>query len=279
LAGLTALLLCAKVINHEGWVFPPNSSPFLRIRFSSNPSVISLTQVEASCWFSPAAVIAKDSQGKVSVKQEAGQDPLGTVLGFATGSLIGLLGGPVGLAVGAATGTIAGSLSDMAHLGVSDDFLAEVSQHLSPGKMAVVAEVDEDWITPLDTRMETLGGVVFRRARGEFVDAQIEREIAADKAEIAKLKAERDKAVGEAKAKLQAKLDAAQNRLQARRVQLDKKIEAIRREGEAKIKLLKEQAAKAKSETKAKLEKRLAEALKEHEAHVDKLIDKLSKAA
>jgi len=88
--------------------------------------------------------------------------------------------------------------------------------------------------------------------------AQIEREIAADKAEIAKLKAERDQAAGEAKAKLQAKIDAAQNRLQAGRDQLNEKIEAIKREGEAKIKSLQEQAAKAKSETKAKPEKCLA---------------------
>ncbi|MGC2423621.1 MAG: DUF1269 domain-containing protein [Nitrospirota bacterium] len=226
-----------------------------------------------------AAVIAKDSKGKVIVNRQPDQGPLGTALGFATGSLIGLLGGPVGLAVGAVTGTFMGSLSDTVQLGVSDDFLDEVSQHLSPGKWAVVAEVDEVWITPLDTRMETLGGVVFRSARSEFIDAQIEREIAADKAEIAEMKAERDKAVGEAKVKLQAKIDAAQKRLQARRVKLDKKIEAIKHEGEAKIKSLKEQAAKAKSETKAKLEKRLVEALNNHEARVDKLRDKLSKAA
>jgi uncharacterized membrane protein len=230
---------------------------------------------EGSITMYAAAVIAKDSKGKVIVNREPDQGPLGTALGFATGSLIGLLGGPVGLAAGAVTGTLAGSLYDIAQLGVSDDFLAEVSQHLSPGKWAVVAEVDEDWITPLDTRMETLGGIVFRRARGEFIDAQIEREIAADNAEIAEMKAERDKAVGEAKAKLQAKLDAAQSRLQARRVQLDKKIEAIKHEGEAKIKSLQEQAANAKSEMKAKLGKRLAEASKDLKARADKL----SKAA
>ena len=234
---------------------------------------------EGSITLYAATVIAKDSKGKVIVNRQPDQGPLGTALGFATGSLIGLLGGPVGLAFGAVTGTFAGSLADIAHLGVSDDFLTEVSQHLSPGKMAVVAEVDEDWVTPLDTRMEMLGGVVFRTARGEFIDAQIEREIAADKAEIAELKAEQSKAVGEAKVKLQAKLDAAQKRMQARRAKLDKKIEAIKHEGEAKIKSLKEQAAKTKSEMKAKVEKRLVEALNAHEARVDKLRDKLSKAA
>ena len=226
---------------------------------------------EGSLTLYATAVIAKDSKGVVSVKQTDDQGPAGTVLGLATGSLIGLLGGPIGLAVGAVSGTLVGSLYDLAQLGVGGDFLDEVSQQLLPGKTAVVAEVDEEWVTPLDTRMDALGGVVFRRARGEFIDAQIEREVAADKAELAKLKAEREQAVGEAKAKLQAKIDAVQKRLQARRDQLKERIAAIKREGEAKVKSLQEQAAKAKGERKAKLEKRIAKSRADHEARVDKL--------
>jgi hypothetical protein len=161
-----------------------------------------------------------------------------------TGSLR-LLGGPVGLPWGDRPSRV--TLRSGA-IGVGEDFLIEVSQYLSPGKVAVVAEIDEEWVTPLDTRMEQLGGIVFRRARGEFIDAQIEREIAADNAEIAQLKAEYNQAVGEAKARLKAKLDAAQNRLQARRDLLNERIEAIKREGEAKIKSLQEQAAQARGE-------------------------------
>jgi hypothetical protein len=182
-----------------------------------------------------------------------------------------LLGGPIGLAVGAATGTFAGSIYDLAQIGISEDFLAEVSQNLTPGKVAVVAEIDEEWVTPLDTRMEPLGGIVFRRARGEFIDAQIEREFAAADAEIDALEAEVNQAVGEAKAKLQAKLGAARKRRQARRALVKERIEAIKREGEAKIQSLEEQAAKAKGEHTAKLEKRIAEERANHKLRVEKL--------
>ena len=90
---------------------------------------------------------------------------LGHHLGLAAGSLAGLLGGPVGLAVGAATGTVAGSLFDLAVLGVGDDFLRGL-ENLTPGRVAVVGDIDEEWVTPLDTRMEALGGIVFpARAR------------------------------------------------------------------------------------------------------------------
>jgi uncharacterized membrane protein len=240
---------------------------------SAYEGVKALTELHAggSLTLYATAVIAKDARGVVSVKQAADQGPLGTVLGLTTGGLIGLLGGPIGLAFGAATGTMVGSLYDLAQIGIGEDFLAEVSQNLTPGKVAVVAEIDEEWVAPLDTRMEPLGGIVFRRVRGEFIDAQIEREFAAADAEIDALEAEVNQAVGEAKAKLQAKLDAARKRRQARHALVKERIEAIQREAEAKLKSLQEQAAQAKGEMKAKLEKRIAEERADHEARMAKL--------
>ena len=120
---------------------------------------------EGSITLYASAVIAKDASGKLTVKQEADQGPLGTGVGLLTGSLIGLLGGPVGVALGASAGTFGGMLYDFAKVGVGEDFLDEVGQHLQPGKVAVVAEIWEEWVMPVDTRMEAAGGVVFRRAR------------------------------------------------------------------------------------------------------------------
>src|SRR5262249_57620859 len=81
-------------------------------------------------------------------RQGGGRGPGGSVLGMATGGLVGLLGGPVGVAVGAAAGTSSSSLVDLANVGVGADFLDEVVQSLRPGKAAVVAEVEERWVTP-----------------------------------------------------------------------------------------------------------------------------------
>jgi uncharacterized membrane protein len=226
---------------------------------------------EGSLTLHAAAVIAKDDKGQVNVKQADDEGPAGTVAGLAMGSLIGLLGGPLGLAVGATAGTVSGSLYDLATLGVGEDFLTEVSQNLTPGKVAVLADIDEEWVTPLDTRIEALGGVLFRRARGEFIDAQIEREVAADRAELAKLKAEYNQAIGEAKTKLKTKLELAEKKFEARRALLNERINAFEREGEAKINTLREQAAKTKGEFKVKLEQRIAQDRANHKARVEKL--------
>lgn len=216
-------------------------------------------QEEGSISLYAKAVIARDASGKVAVKQEGDMGPVGTAVGLLTGSLIGLLGGPVGLALGASAGTYGGMLYDLAQLGIGEDFVNEVEKSLQPGEAALVAEVWEEWTMPIDDCMEALGGVVLRRSREDVVDAQMERDIAVLKAELAELETERDQAVGHARAKLQAKVDAAKAKLEAKQDQVQARIEASQNEAEAKIKSLQEQAAKESGERKAKREARIAE--------------------
>ncbi len=226
---------------------------------------------EGSLSLYDTAVIVKDAKGGIGVKQTADRGHIGAGVGLATGSLIGLLGGPIGLVIGAGVGAFSGSLYDMAQLGVGTDFLDEVSKYLSPGKVALVAEVEEGWVTPLDTRMEALGGTVFRRARSEFIDTQLEREIASQKSELAALKAEHAQAKGDAKAKLEAKVKASQERLQAQRAAFEKKIAGIKEEGEAKIKMLADQDLKVTKEAKSAVERRMADIRSHYDARVEKL--------
>jgi uncharacterized membrane protein/sporulation protein YlmC with PRC-barrel domain len=216
-------------------------------------------QEEGSINLYAKAVIARDASGKVAIKQEGDMGPVGTAVGMLTGGLIGLIGGPVGVAIGAYAGTVGGMFYDLAHLGIGEDFLYEVEKSLLPGKAAVVAEIWEEWTLPVDTRMETLGGVVFRRTSVEVVDEQIERDVAALDAELAELKAERDQATGEARAKLQAKMDAAKAKLQTTQDAIQARIDSSQKETDAKIKSLQEQAAKESGERKAKREARIAE--------------------
>jgi len=169
---------------------------------------------EGSITIHAESVITKNADGTVAVKQADGDYPIRTVGGTAIGSLIGLLGGPVGLGVGALAGAMAGSLGDLFVAGVDSDFLSEVSAALSPGKHAVVADVSEEWVTPVDTRMEPLGAFVFRTTRKTFEDDQRARDVAELRAEIAQLKAEHAQAKAEHKVKLQAKIDQLNTKLQ-----------------------------------------------------------------
>jgi uncharacterized membrane protein len=211
------------------------------------------------------SLIVKDADGTVAVKQAADQGPLGTAVGLVTGSLVGLLGGPVGLLVGAATGTVGGALFDIGTSVVGSDFLSEAAKGLQPGKAAVVAEVEEEWVLPLDTRMAAMGGTVFRRTRGEVANAQIERDIAAMEADIAAMEAEYQQASGEAETELRASIDAAKAQLQHARGRAKGRVQATQRKAEAKIAALKKQADRARAERKAKIDKRAEEVKADYE--------------
>jgi uncharacterized membrane protein len=216
-------------------------------------------EIEGSIHLYAKAVLVREADGTIQVKQSSDLGAAATVGGLVLGSLIGLLGGPVSVAVGAGTGMFGGFLYDMAHLGVGQDYLDGVGKSLKPGKAAVVAEIWEDWILPVDTQMEALGGVVFRHTRKDILDLQVERDMTTLKAEIDELEIEHDRASGEAKAKLQEKIDIARTKLQTTVNRIRARLEASQQETKAKIDLLQEQAAKARDERKAKLEKRIAE--------------------
>lgn len=110
-------------------------------------------------------VLLKDADGKVLVKKSMDQGGVGAGVGLAVGGLIGLLGGPVGVALGAVTGTVAGAIRDFWMAGVGRDFIEETERFLTPGKVALVAEIEEEWVIPVDAALEAVGAQVFRRSR------------------------------------------------------------------------------------------------------------------
>ncbi len=229
--------------------------------------------LEGSISIHAGAVMKKNDDGTVTVK-EAGDDfPVRTVGGTAVGALIGLLGGPIGVVVGAAGGTFAGAVWDLHHAGVNTDFVSEVSTRLTPGKWAIVADISEDWVTPVDTRMEAVGGTVFRVTRENVEDDQYARDVATIKADIAQLKAEQAKSRADQKAKLQAKIDNLNTKLQSKLAQAKQKSEQRAKEAKAKVDALEKKAARAKSEQKAAIEARIAE-IKERDRKADEEFDK-----
>lgn len=190
------------------------------------------------------AVVAKDSDGTTTVKQSDDYGPLGTLTGTALGSLLGLLGGPAGLAIGATIGLTAGATVDLHKARISDDFIDDVTKVLLPNRVAVVAEIEEDWTTPLDTRMEAIGGIVFRRALSDVEDTIHDEDVAAIKADRAQMKAELAQARADRKAKLHEKINELDSKLQAHLQKAKEQRQVAEREAQTKADILK---AKAKA--------------------------------
>ena len=193
------------------------------------------------------AVLAKHADGTATVKQGDDSGPIGTLLGTSFGSLIGLLGGPVGLAIGATAGLAVGAAADLNNARIGEDFIDDVIKTLVPNRVAVVAEIEEDWTTPVDTRMEAIGGSVFRRALSDVKQTIHEENVAAMQADLAQMKAEHAKAHADRKAKLQEKINQLDSKMQTQLQKAKDRREALERQAQAKVEVLKAKAAAAKA--------------------------------
>lgn len=218
-----------------------------------------------------SAVIAKDDHGHVAIRQAADRGPVGTLVGTVTGGLVGLLGGPVGAAVGAYVGGTGGFMYDLFAAGFGIDVLDEVSDALTPGRAAVVADVDETWVTPVETRLGALGGTTFRRLSGEVLDEQLAREAQDARAELEELKAELHEASGEAKAKVQTAIDHQKRKLEGLVARVDTAIDEDKAVIESKLTTLRAQFDAARGRQKERIEKRITALKTAHETRKTKL--------
>jgi len=191
------------------------------------------------------AVITKTPEGKVVVNEEKDRVGLKTVAGTSVGSLIGLFGGPVGFGVGAVAGFLTGLIADLDTAGVSTEFVDDVSRELTPGKFALVAEVDEGWTSWLDLRMTELGGVVYRYAPSDVKHSSHQAELASMKANLAALKAEHGQARADRKAKLYDKINQLDTKIQQHLENEKKRREEAERRAKAKAEMLKAKASAA----------------------------------
>ncbi|NVO16930.1 MAG: DUF1269 domain-containing protein [Rhodoplanes sp.] len=217
------------------------------------------------------AVITKNADGTLSVKRKANEGPLGMAVGGLVGGLVGLLGGPIGATVGIAGGALFGGIRDLFNAGVGTTFLQKVSDDLAPGTTAVIADIAEDWVIPLDSRMEAIGGSVVREWRSDFEEDLIAREAADRRLEEERLIAEFSHAKAEMKAKLRIRLDDAHAKVSDISGRAQTGLEMLKRETDARIGALKDQLAKAHADTKMRIEQRIDELTADRDRRAAKL--------
>ncbi|WP_330203675.1 DUF1269 domain-containing protein [Cyanobacterium sp. Dongsha4] len=120
-----------------------------------------------------AAVVVKNAEGKVKLKQAINLTAAGATSGGFWGLLIGtlFLVPLFGAAVGAATGAIGGALSD---IGVDDEFMRELGETLCPDTSALFILIKK--VTPdkvLD-EVSKYGGKILRTSLSKDDEEQLQ---------------------------------------------------------------------------------------------------------
>ena len=222
-------------------------------------------------------VLLKDSEGNVSAKDSSGNSVSGTALGFTVGALTGLLAGPLGFVLGGLGGSTMGLAYDLYNSGVDAEYIDDVSKAMENGTVTIVAEIEEEWVVPVDSKMDEHNGIVFRRLKDEVVYDQIERENAATEQEIEHLEAEMREAKDDAKANIQKHIDTAKEKLELMKTKVEQKNEATEKEFKEKTETIKGQIETASKRHKAKLQKKLDELNATHDKNSAKLKASLAK--
>jgi len=128
-----------------------------------------------------AAVIHRDRYGYTDVATKDTDPGVRTAIGIGLGALLGALAGPIGAtagaaaaaagtgaAIGAASGGVVGLTADAAKADEHEQAAYESGFALPRGKSALIAEVSEQWTTPIDNMASRLGGTVYRRSKSDI---------------------------------------------------------------------------------------------------------------
>ncbi len=137
-------------------------------------STLKQLDVEAIVDLKSAAVVKRDAEGQVKIRETKDFDAKqGAIGGAVAGGLLGLLTGKllVGALVGAAGGAVAGHGIDM---GLNDEYLKSVGESLGSGTSALVALVA---FQRIERAMEELdkfeGGTILRHTLSDEVYQQL----------------------------------------------------------------------------------------------------------
>jgi uncharacterized membrane protein len=192
------------------------------------------------------AIITKKADGTI-INEEDHRAGFSLLPGTSLRSLIDHFGRTSAVAISAAAESLPpGTKQDEDR--VVADFAGEVSKHLTPGKFALVAEIDEEWTPWINLSMTELGGVVYRCPLSDVKHVAESADIAAMKADLAQMKAEHARARAGHKAKLLEKINQLDTKIQQQLQKAKARREATEVKDQATVGVLEAKAARAREQ-------------------------------
>ena len=127
-----------------------------------------------------AAMVAKDSDGKISLRQTRDVMPgQGAASGGWVGALVGIIGGPLGMLAGGALGAAAGGLfAKLRDVGIDDDHMKEMGEQLDRDSAALFVLLNEYDVTAVALEFRRFDGELFSSTADEAITQRFRDELA-----------------------------------------------------------------------------------------------------
>ena len=151
-------------------------------------------------------LVRKKADGTSELVQTDTSEGLTTLSGMTIGTLIGALAGPVGMLAGMLTGTLAGAAMEADDYGFAEDFVSKAADHLQPGAIAIIAEVEEDNNIFIDDSLTPLGATLTRSEVNYELDKYSDEELDQLDEDIAEQRTKLKTAAADKKAKIEKKI-------------------------------------------------------------------------
>ncbi|TYB79507.1 DUF1269 domain-containing protein [Bizionia myxarmorum] len=159
-----------------------------------------------------------------------------TFTGMALGGLVGAFAGPIGFIVGLYTGTTVGAVWDINHFNFETDFIKKVSNTMTVGTIAIIAEVGEDSSVFIDTALKPYSSEIIRSEAGVEFDDYIDEQIEELEEEIDDEREKLTKATANEKSKIKLKITELKSKRKAKIAALDAKSKSALKELKDKTK-------------------------------------------
>jgi uncharacterized membrane protein len=230
--------------------------------------------VEGNITLYGAAIVRRRADGGLSILSRAEPGPSSFGVGALASSLIAAFADPVRVAVfGLPAGVVGGGWRDYLRADVSSEFFEELRRALAPNRHGLIADICEEWLLPLDTRMARLGGKVLREPRAGFIEDLLERRIAAGKLELSQRRAERRSAAAQgAQVALAQHIEHTRGTLLRAAEQVRVRLNETRKEMAAKLEALRAQTAHVTPQGRFRIQQRVSDLRREFREREQKLM-------
>lgn len=212
-------------------------------------------------------LLKKNADGESVVLQSDTTEGASTLSGMAIGTLIGSLAGPVGAVAGMLTGTLTGSAVDTENYGFAEDFISTVAEQLPLDSVAIIAEVDEDDPTFIDSSLAPLGATLTRTDVDYEYDKYSDEEMEEFDEEIGAKRAKLKAAAADEKVKFQEKIALLKEKRKEKIAEFKEKVKEEASDVRASVKERKISRIRNKME---KHQKKIAELEKRLQAILEK---------
>lgn len=136
-------------------------------------SEIKRAAVEQQLKINGLTVMHRNLEGNFVVKDAAIKNYGGSITGGIIGSLVGILAGPLGVLLGWGAGSLIGGMRDAREIMSDQNLFKALSRDMSVGNTALIGEIEDEKGNAVNQIVRRLGGELLRRPT-EDVEADLQ---------------------------------------------------------------------------------------------------------